>query len=140
MFAQSDPSVWAYIQNLEDTVKALTDKVVNLDHELASLKKQVEARVDGSVTGWTTSFFPLVQFFFWRQRWLGLFACTNHRLGWRLVFRSTQFCAGGICPFSFLTWSLSFITQGLTLLAWNCSRLAFFCFFFEVDWTTGCGW
>ncbi|KAH8177516.1 zinc-finger double domain-containing protein [Sarocladium implicatum] len=42
MFAQSDPSVWAYIQTLEEKVKALSDRVLNLDHEVATLKKQGE--------------------------------------------------------------------------------------------------
>ena len=49
MFAQSDPSVWAYIQTLEEKVKALSDKVVTLDQEVASLKKQMEPR-EGSIT------------------------------------------------------------------------------------------
>ena len=40
MFAQSDPSVWAYIQVLEEKVKALSDRVLTLDHEVATLKKQ----------------------------------------------------------------------------------------------------
>lgn len=44
MFAQSDPSVWAYIQALEDKVKNLTDKVVALDHEVAALKEQGDKR------------------------------------------------------------------------------------------------
>ncbi|KAL7794592.1 hypothetical protein V8C37DRAFT_376155 [Trichoderma ceciliae] len=44
MFAQSDPSVWAYIQTLEDKVKSLSDKVVLLDHEMSTLKKQLENR------------------------------------------------------------------------------------------------
>ncbi|POR35364.1 Zinc finger and BTB domain-containing protein 7A [Tolypocladium paradoxum] len=47
MFAQSDPSVWAYIQTLEDKVKSLSEKVVSLDQEVAGLKKQLEAR-DGA--------------------------------------------------------------------------------------------
>ncbi|KOS21013.1 Transcriptional regulator prz1 [Escovopsis weberi] len=42
MFAQSDPSVWAYIQTLEEKVKTLSDKVFSLDHEVAGLKKQLE--------------------------------------------------------------------------------------------------
>jgi hypothetical protein len=50
MFAQSDPSVWAYIQTLEEKVKSLSDKVVTLDQEVASLKKQLEPR-EGSITG-----------------------------------------------------------------------------------------
>ncbi|KAI9171919.1 Transcriptional regulator prz1 [Paramyrothecium foliicola] len=50
MFAQSDPSVWAYIQTLEEKVKSLSDKVLSLDHEVVTLKKQVEAR-EGSITG-----------------------------------------------------------------------------------------
>jgi DNA-directed RNA polymerase subunit RPC12/RpoP len=44
MFAQSDPSVWAYIQTLEERVKSLSDKVLTLDQEVASLKKQMEPR------------------------------------------------------------------------------------------------
>ncbi|KAL7930916.1 hypothetical protein V8C35DRAFT_311744 [Trichoderma chlorosporum] len=44
MFAQSDPSVWAYIQTLEERVKSLSDKVVLLDHEMSILKKQLESR------------------------------------------------------------------------------------------------
>ncbi|KAH6610954.1 hypothetical protein Trco_000974 [Trichoderma cornu-damae] len=44
MFAQSDPSVWAYIQTLEDKVKSLSDKVILLDHEMSTLKKQLESR------------------------------------------------------------------------------------------------
>ncbi|EGR50549.1 uncharacterized protein TRIREDRAFT_75672 [Trichoderma reesei QM6a] len=42
MFAQSDPSVWAYIQTLEDKVKSLSDKVVSLDHEMSVIKKQLQ--------------------------------------------------------------------------------------------------
>ncbi|KAH7136620.1 hypothetical protein EDB81DRAFT_87025 [Dactylonectria macrodidyma] len=42
MFAQSDPSVWAYIQTLEEKVKLLSDKVVTLDHEVTGLKQQIE--------------------------------------------------------------------------------------------------
>lgn len=42
MFAQSDPSVWAYIQTLEEKVKALSDRVLSLDHEVAMLKKPGE--------------------------------------------------------------------------------------------------
>ncbi|SPJ80163.1 related to zinc finger protein crol gamma [Fusarium torulosum] len=44
MFAQSDPSVWAYVQTLEDKVKALTEKVSTLDHVVADLKQQMETR------------------------------------------------------------------------------------------------
>ncbi|KAF7548250.1 hypothetical protein G7046_g8745 [Stylonectria norvegica] len=44
MFAQSDPSVWAYIQTMEDKVKSLTDKVMFLEHEIAGLKQQNETR------------------------------------------------------------------------------------------------
>ncbi|KAM0563829.1 hypothetical protein ACHAPJ_000035 [Fusarium lateritium] len=44
MFAQSDPSVWAYVQTLEEKVKALTDKVSTLDHVVADLKQQMETR------------------------------------------------------------------------------------------------
>ncbi|RBR06503.1 uncharacterized protein FIESC28_11015 [Fusarium coffeatum] len=44
MFAQSDPSVWAYVQTLEEKIKALTDKVSTLDHEVADLKQQIETR------------------------------------------------------------------------------------------------
>jgi hypothetical protein len=43
MFAQSDPSVWAYIQTLEEKVKALSDRVQSLDHEVATLKKHGDA-------------------------------------------------------------------------------------------------
>lgn len=50
MFAQSDPSVWAYIQTLEEKVKSLSDKVVSLDHEVVTLKKQLETR-DGPAVG-----------------------------------------------------------------------------------------
>lgn len=49
MFAQSDPSVWAYIQTLEDKIKALTEKVELLDQEIAGIKKQDEA-LDGTAT------------------------------------------------------------------------------------------
>lgn len=42
MFAQSDPSVWAYIQTLEEKVKALSDRVLSLDHEVAALKQHGE--------------------------------------------------------------------------------------------------
>ena len=48
MFAQSDPSVWAYIQSLEDKIKLLSDRVLSLDQEVAGLRKQVEGR-DGTV-------------------------------------------------------------------------------------------
>lgn len=41
MFAQSDPSVWAYVQTLEDKVKSLSEKVVALDQEVSGLKKQL---------------------------------------------------------------------------------------------------
>ncbi|KAJ4131949.1 hypothetical protein NW768_006149 [Fusarium equiseti] len=44
MFAQSDPSVWAYVQTLEEKIKALTDKVSTLDHEVADLRQQIETR------------------------------------------------------------------------------------------------
>lgn len=44
MFAQSDPSVWAYVQTLEEKIKALTDKVSTLDHVVADLKQQIETR------------------------------------------------------------------------------------------------
>lgn len=44
MFAQSDPSVWAYIQTLEDKVKSLSDKIVSLDHEMTTLKSKLENR------------------------------------------------------------------------------------------------
>ncbi|KAM5356322.1 hypothetical protein ACJ41O_002968 [Fusarium nematophilum] len=44
MFAQSDPSVWAYIQTLEEKVKVLSDKVSSLDHVVADLKQQLETR------------------------------------------------------------------------------------------------
>lgn len=42
MFAQSDPQVWAYMQTLEEKVKALTDRVLSLDQEVATLKKERE--------------------------------------------------------------------------------------------------
>ncbi|KPM39991.1 hypothetical protein AK830_g6584 [Neonectria ditissima] len=42
MFAQSDPSVWAYIQTLEEKVKSLSDKLVSLDQEVTGLKQQIE--------------------------------------------------------------------------------------------------
>lgn len=44
MFAQSDPSVWAYIQTLEERVKSLSEKVASLDQEMAVLKQQNENR------------------------------------------------------------------------------------------------
>lgn len=44
MFAQSDPSVWAYIQTLEEKVKSLSERVTSLDQEVAGLKKQLEPR------------------------------------------------------------------------------------------------
>lgn len=44
MFAQSDPSVWAYVQSLEEKLKLLTDKVGSLEHEMASLRKQQDDR------------------------------------------------------------------------------------------------
>ncbi|KAL7924970.1 hypothetical protein ACQKWADRAFT_284676 [Trichoderma austrokoningii] len=44
MFAQSDPSVWAYIQTLEEKVKSLSDKIVSLDHEMTTLKSKLENR------------------------------------------------------------------------------------------------
>ncbi|CAM1507351.1 Fc.00g069920.m01.CDS01 [Cosmosporella sp. VM-42] len=44
MFAQSDPSVWAYIQSLEEKVKSLTETVSSLVHEVATLKQQNENR------------------------------------------------------------------------------------------------
>ncbi|KAG6321044.1 hypothetical protein E4U22_002458 [Claviceps purpurea] len=47
MFAQSDPSVWEYIRLLEDKIKGLSDRVGSLDHEVAELKKELEAR-DGA--------------------------------------------------------------------------------------------
>lgn len=49
MFAQSDPSVWAYVQGLEYKVKALTEKVIDLDEEVTGLKRQLETR-DGAAT------------------------------------------------------------------------------------------
>ncbi|KAL6858630.1 hypothetical protein J3F83DRAFT_750438 [Trichoderma novae-zelandiae] len=51
MFAQSDPSVWAYIQTLEEKVKSLSDKVVGLDHEMAMLKKQLLEGREGVPAG-----------------------------------------------------------------------------------------
>ncbi|KAI8683833.1 hypothetical protein NCS57_00048100 [Fusarium keratoplasticum] len=50
MFAQSDPSVWAYIQTLEERVKTLTDKVTTLDHVVADLKQQMETRDAAAAT------------------------------------------------------------------------------------------
>lgn len=44
MFAQSDPSVWAYISTLEEKIKSMSEKVASLDAELAAVKKQVENR------------------------------------------------------------------------------------------------
>lgn len=44
MFAQSDPSVWAYVQAMEEKVKALSDKMLSLDQEVASLRRQLESR------------------------------------------------------------------------------------------------
>ncbi|PHH63691.1 hypothetical protein CDD81_5563 [Ophiocordyceps australis] len=43
MFAHSDPTVWAYIQSLEDQIKVLLDKVGGLDHEVAGLKRRLDA-------------------------------------------------------------------------------------------------
>ncbi|UNI15262.1 hypothetical protein JDV02_001808 [Purpureocillium takamizusanense] len=54
MFAQSDPSVWAYIQTMEEKFKSLTDKVLSLEEEVAGLKKQLGTPEDGA-TGATTS-------------------------------------------------------------------------------------
>jgi hypothetical protein len=44
---QADSNVWAYIHNLEEKVKLLNDKVSTLDHEVLSLKKQLDNR-DGA--------------------------------------------------------------------------------------------
>jgi len=44
MFAQSDPSVWAYVQTLEEKVKALGDKVMMLDTEVTMLRQQLDGR------------------------------------------------------------------------------------------------
>lgn len=44
MFAQSDPSVWAYIQGLEEKVKTLSERVVSLDQDVSNLKRQLETR------------------------------------------------------------------------------------------------
>ncbi|KFA64674.1 hypothetical protein S40285_06170 [Stachybotrys chlorohalonatus IBT 40285] len=44
LFAQSDPSLWAYIQGLEERIKSLTDKVSSLDTEVVTLRKQLDAR------------------------------------------------------------------------------------------------
>lgn len=44
MFAQSDPSVWAYIQTLERDVHRLSERIVMLDGEVAGLKRQIEGR------------------------------------------------------------------------------------------------
>lgn len=40
MFAQSDPSIWAYINALEEKVTMLTEKVTVLDQEVIALKGQ----------------------------------------------------------------------------------------------------
>ncbi|KAK3192822.1 hypothetical protein K4F52_001179 [Lecanicillium sp. MT-2017a] len=42
MFAQSDPSVWAYIQTLEEKVKGLSETMVSLEGEVTRLRKLVE--------------------------------------------------------------------------------------------------
>ncbi|CAH0026411.1 unnamed protein product [Clonostachys rhizophaga] len=47
LFVQADSNVWAYIHNLEEKVKSLNDKVSTLDHEVLSLKKQLDNR-DGA--------------------------------------------------------------------------------------------
>lgn len=51
MFAQSDPSLWAYVQAVEDKFKAMedhfkamSDKILSLEHELATLKDQRDSR------------------------------------------------------------------------------------------------
>ncbi|RCI07638.1 hypothetical protein L249_1639 [Ophiocordyceps polyrhachis-furcata BCC 54312] len=48
MFAHSDPNVWAYIQTLEDKVKALTDRVTRLDQEMKNLNSEIRK---GAATG-----------------------------------------------------------------------------------------
>jgi regulator of replication initiation timing len=50
MFAQSDPSVWAYIQALEEKVKNMSEKLASLDHEVAGLKKQLSEREGASAS------------------------------------------------------------------------------------------
>jgi len=54
MFAQSDPSVWAYIQTMEEKFKSLTDKVLSLEEEVAGLKKELETH-EGGATGATVA-------------------------------------------------------------------------------------
>jgi hypothetical protein len=54
MFAQSDPSVWAYIQTMEEKIKSLNDMVVSLDQEVLVLKKQLEGR-EASTTAATAA-------------------------------------------------------------------------------------
>ena len=49
MFAQSDPSVWAYVQSLEERVKVLTDRLGSVEHELSSVKIKLEAREGGNM-------------------------------------------------------------------------------------------
>ena len=44
MFAQSDPSVWAYVQTLEEKVKTLSETMVGLEGEVTRLRKLVETR------------------------------------------------------------------------------------------------
>ncbi|KAF4977747.1 hypothetical protein FZEAL_5766 [Fusarium zealandicum] len=44
MFAQSDPSVWAYVQTLEEKVKMLSERVTSLDHVVADLRQQMDTR------------------------------------------------------------------------------------------------
>jgi hypothetical protein len=48
VLAQSDPSVWAYIQSMEEKMKTLTEKVTSLEHEVASLRQNRDTR-DGEV-------------------------------------------------------------------------------------------
>lgn len=50
MFAQSDPSVWAYVQALEERVKSLTEKVATLDQTVSGMRKQLETRNDSAAT------------------------------------------------------------------------------------------
>ncbi|RDA90931.1 hypothetical protein CP533_5360, partial [Ophiocordyceps camponoti-saundersi (nom. inval.)] len=48
LFAHSDPNVWAYIQTLEDKVKALTDMFTSLDQEMKELRNEIRK---GAVNG-----------------------------------------------------------------------------------------
>ena len=44
MFAQSDPSLWAYVQGMEEQMKSLSEKVVSLEREVASLRRDFDGR------------------------------------------------------------------------------------------------